>query len=680
MPRRSRPQAVHAASAAVQTEVAALYSSVLAPIFLGLAVAYAVGVVAALLLPNGRLSDELERPDRGRDRRRNRHRLRPATRTRRGDAMSHHPTIAIVGSGPIGATYARTLLEGLPDARVIMFEAGPQITDRPGRERPQHRGPRREGACARAVAGAAGRRSPRVARHPVGHGRGGHVHRAPGHAPVRLRRRGLGARADVRGRGRRDQRRRPGLALDLRDAVARLQREDPVHPRRRVGRADRRRRRACCTCRMPPSRTPRSARRSAPCSRRSSPRSFPRATASAPCRSPATRSRTDRCAGAARTSCSARSSIPSSPLSERFELRDLSLVRRVEREGDRVTGVTVEDLRTRETSFVAADLVVVAADAFRSPQLLWASGIRPAALGRYLTEHPVVITTVALDAEKMSRFATEEQLDAELAQRAKHAADPVAAVNRIPFSEPDHPFSLQVMYSENTPFPLPDDSPFAGNRWGFVNMGNGLRKRPRVEDGLTFTDDELDYRGFPNFTVDYELTDAELAEIEAATADLRRVGETLGDVRRRAAAHAERLEPALHGHDADGRDRRRHLGRRPVLAGVGGRRARRRRQRPDPDGEHDEPDAHERRDRGARRAEGDRGALGGLTAPRRETALRRRDGGFAPRGTFSHATHVLAPRPTSSGAGQPRAMRSDMYLTPADDVAPPSTGISAPVT
>ena len=79
----------------------------------------------------------------------------------------------------------------------------------------------------------------------------------------------------------------------------------------------------------------------------------------------------------------------------------------------------------------------------------------------------------------------------------KHAADPVAAVNRIPFSEPDHPFALQVMYSENTPFPLPEDSPFAGNRWGYVNMGNGLRKRPRFEDGLTFTDDELDYRGLP---------------------------------------------------------------------------------------------------------------------------------------------------------------------------------------
>jgi choline dehydrogenase-like flavoprotein len=38
----------------------------------------------------------------------------------------------------------------------------------------------------------------------------------------------------------------------------------------------------------------------------------------------------------------------------------------------------------------------------------------------------------------------------------------------------------------------------------------------------------LDYRGFPNFTVEYELTDAELREVEAATVDLIRVGAALG--------------------------------------------------------------------------------------------------------------------------------------------------------
>lgn len=219
---------------------------------------------------------------------------------------------------------------------------------------------------------------------------------------------------------------------------------------------------------------------------------------------------------------------PGNPLADRFELRDLTLVRRVERDGARVTGVEVEDLRTRETSFVAADAVVVAADAFRTPQLLWASGIRPQALGRYLTEHPVVISTVALDAEKMSRFASEDDLAAEKARRAVNPADPVAAVNRVPFSEPDHPYSLQVMYSETTPFPMADDAEFANNHWGYVNMGYGMRKHPRVDDGAIFHDDELDYRGMPNFTIEYALTEAETAEIDEATARLRRTGEALG--------------------------------------------------------------------------------------------------------------------------------------------------------
>jgi Ni/Fe-hydrogenase subunit HybB-like protein len=54
------PQAVREASVAVQLQVADLYSNVLAPIFIGLAIVYGLGVVAALLLPDGRLSDEFE--------------------------------------------------------------------------------------------------------------------------------------------------------------------------------------------------------------------------------------------------------------------------------------------------------------------------------------------------------------------------------------------------------------------------------------------------------------------------------------------------------------------------------------------------------------------------------------------------------------------------------------------
>lgn len=51
------PALVHGASAAVQAEVAVLYSTVFVPVFLGLGVTYVVGIVAAVLLPGGRLSD-----------------------------------------------------------------------------------------------------------------------------------------------------------------------------------------------------------------------------------------------------------------------------------------------------------------------------------------------------------------------------------------------------------------------------------------------------------------------------------------------------------------------------------------------------------------------------------------------------------------------------------------------
>jgi len=55
---RLTPGAVRAASAGVQEQVAAVYHDVFAPVFLGLAVVYACGVVIALLLPPGRLSDD----------------------------------------------------------------------------------------------------------------------------------------------------------------------------------------------------------------------------------------------------------------------------------------------------------------------------------------------------------------------------------------------------------------------------------------------------------------------------------------------------------------------------------------------------------------------------------------------------------------------------------------------
>lgn len=441
--------------------------------------------------------------------------------------MSSHPTIAIVGSGPIGSAYARVLVEALPDARVEMFEAGPQLTDIAGqsvrniadpaakeRAREMSQGPQagslRESLGIPDAVVVEGMFTARQGTHLFDFGGEGSAH-----APT------FGAAAgatNVGGQGAHWTCATPSPSFSeklafiddaewddlLAEAKRLLHVQSAAFADSGVGAGIRSLLEEEFAGELPEG---------------FGPGTLPVAGDPQP-------DGTMRWAGA--DVVLGPLIDEASPLSERFTLHDLSLVREVVVEKGRATGLAVEDLRRHETRFVAADLVVVAADAFRTPQLLWASGIRSAALGRYLTEHPVVISTVVLDPAKITRFAAEEDLASEVARRALNPVDPVAAVNRIPFSEPAHPFSLQVMYAENPPFPLDSSHPAAGNRWGYVNMGYGMRKRPRVEDGLTFHDDELDYRGLPNFTVDYELTDAEIVEIEQATHRLRRAGDALG--------------------------------------------------------------------------------------------------------------------------------------------------------
>ncbi len=441
--------------------------------------------------------------------------------------MTTNPTIAIVGSGPIGSTYARVLLEQLPQARVIMFEAGPQLTDRPGesvrniadpaekaRAREMSQGPQagqyRESLGIPAGTMAEGMFTARQGTHLLDFGGAGSAHAESFPAAA--------AATNVGGQGAHWTCATPSPAFSekipfisdaewdelIANAKDLLHVQSAAFADSAVGVAVRSLLEQEFGAELPEG----------------------YGVGTLPVAGDVQPDGSIRWAGA--DVVLGPLIEAGNPMSGRFELRDLTLVRRVERDGDRITGVTVEDLRSGEVSFVAADVVVVAADAFRSPQLLWASGIRPQAMGHYLTEHPVVISTVALDAGRMERFATLEDLDAELARRARNPADPVAAVNRIPFSEPGHPFSVQVMYSESTPFPMDPAAPHANNRWGYVNMGYGMRKHPRWEDAVTFDDSETDYRGFPNMTISYALTERENAEIEDATARLRRAGNALG--------------------------------------------------------------------------------------------------------------------------------------------------------
>ena len=83
----------------------------------------------------------------------------------------------------------------------------------------------------------------------------------------------------------------------------------------------------------------------------------------------------------------------------RFELRPETICRELLVENGRVFGAKLEHLPSGQSQTMFADIVIVAANAFYTPQLLWKSNIRPKALGHYLNDHPMLFCQIVLKNE-----------------------------------------------------------------------------------------------------------------------------------------------------------------------------------------------------------------------------------------------------------------------------------------
>ncbi|SFT07867.1 GMC oxidoreductase [Saccharopolyspora flava] len=181
-------------------------------------------------------------------------------------------------------------------------------------------------------------------------------------------------------------------------------------------------------------------------------------------------------------------------------------VTRVLVDGDRVRGLLVRDLRDGGEHRIRARRVVVAADALRTPRLLWASGVRPEALGRHLNDQPQVIFAVRLRDV-----------------RAEEGTPGRSGVSWVPFTD-EQPFHGQVMQLDASPVPL-DDTPAPGS---VVGLGWFCAKEIRADDRVTFGE-ERDELGMPAMRIHYGLTDRDRATIEAAGKAVRAAAEALGE-------------------------------------------------------------------------------------------------------------------------------------------------------
>jgi choline dehydrogenase-like flavoprotein len=199
----------------------------------------------------------------------------------------------------------------------------------------------------------------------------------------------------------------------------------------------------------------------------------------------------------------------------RLTVRADTLARRLLLDGDRVTGAELVHRPTGEVTIVQADAVAVAADAFRTPQLLWASGIRPAALGRYLNDQPQIVVGARVNVASTS--ATMDVVD---------ARDTLTGVCWVPFVDGVHPFHGQVMQMEASPVTIVDQTE---DRRPFVGLGWFAAKDVRAQDRVWFDDSRPDEFGMPAIRIEYGLSERDLITVDRARTELAAVAAEIGE-------------------------------------------------------------------------------------------------------------------------------------------------------
>nr|BBE36490.1 FAD dependent glucoside oxidereductase [Microbacterium sp.] len=198
-------------------------------------------------------------------------------------------------------------------------------------------------------------------------------------------------------------------------------------------------------------------------------------------------------------------------------IRSGTVVVAIRAEGGMATGVETVDAVTGAREEIPARAVVVAGDAIRSPQLLWASGIRPPALGCYLNDQPQVTVGARVDVPRVNAA-----IDAEADLR-----ETLTGVCWVPFADGAHPFHGQVMQLDASPIRFHvddkrDERPMVGLGWFLV-------KDVRREDRVRFDDARPDAHGLPGIVIEYGLTDRDRENVARAKREVAALAAALGE-------------------------------------------------------------------------------------------------------------------------------------------------------
>jgi pyranose oxidase len=203
-----------------------------------------------------------------------------------------------------------------------------------------------------------------------------------------------------------------------------------------------------------------------------------------------------------------------------FELRAETLAERILHDNGSANGVQLRDLKTGESYAVTARFVVVACDALRSPQLLFASGIRPDALGKYLNDQPQVVALVRLRDD-----VVESARAADTTPRGEGKVQQFSGVTWIPYDRDRFPFHGQIVQMDASPIHIDTEDVWPGS---VVGVGLFGCKEVRAKDRVELSDTEVDYLGMPRISIHYELTGTDQETIKSMLEEAEKITSVIG--------------------------------------------------------------------------------------------------------------------------------------------------------
>jgi choline dehydrogenase-like flavoprotein len=223
---------------------------------------------------------------------------------------------------------------------------------------------------------------------------------------------------------------------------------------------------------------------------------------------------------------------------ERFALLANTVCRRVLIDNDRATGIEVQPREGGPICRIGARAVVVAADSFHGPQLLFASGIRPPALGRYLNEHPQL--TVMAEFEGVSpggpvdlSFGGGVLGDRTIVSRM------TSGVMWVPHDGDGFPFHVQI--SQVEPASLLAEDQEAARRNAVLSVSFFLPTDIQAENRVSFSGTETDWLGRPKMSIRFTLSENDRSRLARARDNLERICSSIGRI---LPGHSPRIAPA----------------------------------------------------------------------------------------------------------------------------------------